>query len=92
MKRSGVTRAASASTSIVSVSSLRLFSSSKRWSETMPNGPSGTTRARWLVGHELEAVANRVRARVDDLAAAGSRRPRHPARSGCGERDVATAG
>ena len=41
MKSSGVVRAALASTSIVSVSSLRLFSSSKRWSETMPNGRSG---------------------------------------------------
>ena len=37
MKSSGVSPAASASTSIVSVSSRRLFRSSKRWSETMPN-------------------------------------------------------
>ncbi len=42
MKSSGVRRAASASTPIVSVRSLRLFSSSKRCSETIPNGSSGT--------------------------------------------------
>ena len=44
MNSSGVRRAVSASTSIVSVSSLRLFRSSNRWSETMPNGRPGSAR------------------------------------------------
>ena len=44
--------------------------SSKRWSETMPNGRPGSPRGGGCVGHEREAVANRVRARVDDIAAA----------------------
>ena len=46
MKSSGVARAARRAASSVSVSSRRLFSSSKRWSETSPNGSSGSANGR----------------------------------------------
>ena len=91
MKSNGVGRAASASVSTVSVSSRRLFSSSKRCRETIPNGSlrqregqdRRTARARGCRG-SCSSPCRRSRRRED------STRPMHPARSGSSTSDVAS--
>ena len=78
MKRSGVRAAVSASTSSVPVSATRLERSSKRCSETIPNGSSGSvtpaispsgTRAR-LSRIVFEPVSTTSRPRRFDAAQA----------------------
>ena len=74
MKSSGVRRAASASTSTVSVEQPAVVQQLEAVERDDAERPSGQRPGRRLVGHELEAVADRVRARVDDIAAAQVRR------------------